>query len=309
MRFSATISATLLGVASLASSSPVLTTRGQVQKAFVFATFEGGDKGNTSLDIYTSDDGINFEQYAMAAYKSASGEVRDPSIIWLHDKYWVTFTNGQRDGFGLISSTDLKNWDEVATVSVSSAVDAEKTWAPEFFQDGTDTHIIVSVLEQPKSTNNANPRLTQFTSTHFAAWIMTATNDDLTQWTTPELLDVDNNSQGKQQDHIDFFALKDGDTYHGWQKNDAGGEKHIEHLTSSSAKGPWKYVQTNNALGFGQAEGPAVTKLQNGTWIMWLDNFHGDYYYSLSSDLSTWSGKTEMPSWNKIFRHGTVIAQ
>ncbi|OTA97769.1 glycoside hydrolase family 43 protein [Hypoxylon sp. CO27-5] len=272
-----------------------------VKASYVFATFtsKNEQKSNeeTYLHIYTSDNGINFQEYAMNAYKPAQGLIRDPSIIKDGDTYYVVHTTGwSGDTFAVIKSKDLKKWDPVSTVK-TGVKDTKKTWAPEWFKDPKDGKVYVIASIKTKQED-------------FAPYIFT-TKGNLGSFSAGEKLDVHNYGNGVGQPHIDMFIVHkpdDKDTpYHAFMKNEA--EKHIEHLTSKTVKGTWNYVQTNNALGFGKREGPALTTLPDGKWIMWMDNYHGNYLYSTSSDLSNWSKSENMPSHNKKFRHGTVIRQ
>lgn len=106
----------------------------------------------------------------------------------------------------------------------------------------------------------------------FHAYILHATSDDLSSWSIPHYLDVDDNDEGSEQSHIDFFPFvvpSDPDyPYHAFQKNEE--EKHIEQLHAKSINGPWEYMDgfTNDWRGWGEQEGPAVTKLRNGKWIV-----------------------------------------
>ncbi|KAI0181185.1 glycoside hydrolase family 43 protein [Hypoxylon sp. FL1284] len=272
--------------------------RGDV-KRYVFATFTSKNEKKPNevswLHIYTSDDGVKFSEYAMNAYKPKNGVIRDPSIIKNGDTYYVAHTTSwDGDNFAVIKSKDLKNWELLSTVN-TGVKNTEKTWAPEWFKDPADGKMFIYVSIKTKD----DP---------FAPYIFTA-NNGMGSFGAGEKLDVYNHGKGVHQAHIDMMVVHkadDKDTpYHGFMKNED--EKHIEHLTSKTAKGKWNYVQTNNDLGFGKKEGPSVTTLPSGKWIMWMDNYHGNFYYSTSGDLEHWSKPETMPDHNKVFRHGTVI--
>lgn len=105
-----------------------------VDKPYVFATFTSKNEQKSNeeswLHIYTSDDGKQFAEYAMNAYKPAQGLIRDPSIIKDGDTYYVVHTTGwSSDDFAVIKSKDLKKWDTVASVK-TGIQDTEKVWAP-----------------------------------------------------------------------------------------------------------------------------------------------------------------------------------
>ncbi|KAH9885349.1 glycoside hydrolase family 43 protein [Xylariomycetidae sp. FL2044] len=327
MKFSSFSAAALLGLITYArgspvlesqnKTSPVLETRGKSDKAYLFATFypknEQKDDEIDYLDIYTSDDGINFSKDYTGVYTSSKGAVvRDPTITWYGDKYWIAHTNDwYSDSFSLISSSDLKKWEHVTDIKCSTDdLEAFQVWAPEFFVDEADksVNIIVSIKPKPKSNGNLNPNRPMYTEEHFAPYLLTSKSSDLKTWSSPEALDLHNTGSGKSQGHIDMFVVKDdGGKYHGFMKNED--EKHIEHLESDSLKGTWEYKQTNDFAGWGQMEGPAVARLEDGSWILWMDNYHGTFYYAKSKNLNDWEDKVEMPKWSKSFRHGTMLKQ
>ncbi|KAI1085514.1 glycoside hydrolase family 43 protein [Whalleya microplaca] len=281
------------------SSLAEITPRA-VKAPYIFSTFTGKNQQKkneeTWLHIYTSDNGINFAEYAMNAYKPAKGLIRDPSIIKEGDTYYIVHTTGWSGStFAVIKSKDLKNWTPVSTVE-TKVKDVKKVWAPEWFRD-VDDKIYVIVSIKTKKEN-------------FAPYIYTV-QGDLGSFNDGEKLNVYNYGNGVGQPHIDMFVIYNPDDketpYHAFMKNEE--EKHIEHLTSKTIKGQWNYVQTNNKLGFGKREGPALTKLPDGQWIMWADNYSGNFLWSTSNDLWNWSSSNNMPSHNKKFRHGTVIRQ
>ena len=125
-----------LSCTASAASLPPATVQVQkraVDKNYIFATFQAqketkGDE-TTQLNIYSSDDGIHYEEYAMDTYQPASGLVRDPSIIHYLDRYYVVHTTGwsSRD-IGIIVSDDLKSWEPVTTVTLPEWVG--RAWAP-----------------------------------------------------------------------------------------------------------------------------------------------------------------------------------
>jgi hypothetical protein len=67
-------------------------------------------------------------------------------------------------------------------------------------------------------------------------------------------------------------------------------------------------VIIGNFAGFGRAEGPCITTLENGMYRLFADGYDsGKYIYSDSWDLYTWSTYQEVPGGLSGFiRHGTV---
>jgi sucrose-6-phosphate hydrolase SacC (GH32 family) len=128
------VALSLLRLATITHAAPGLTARAdEVDKKYIFATLhsENEQKADekTSLNIYSSDDGINFGEYAMDIYHPEKGLVRDPSIIHYLGMYYISHTTGWggRD-IGIISSEDLKTWNPVTTINTGDWVGS--AWAP-----------------------------------------------------------------------------------------------------------------------------------------------------------------------------------
>ena len=103
--------------------------------------------------------------------------------------------------------------------------------------------------------------------------------------------------------------MKVGSTYHVFAKNET--TKYIEHATATSLTGPWTIVGSGNWAGWGSGlEGPALVQLPDGRWRLYFDNYAaGHYYYADSSDLSTFTAKTELPGLSGSVRHFTVLRE
>lgn len=119
--------------ASAVSLPEVSVQQRQVDKKYIFATFqsqkETEDDETTQLNIYASDDGIHYQEYAMDTYQPENGLVRDPSIIHYLGRYYVAHTTGWRErNIGIIASDDLRSWEPVTTVTFPEWVG--RAWAP-----------------------------------------------------------------------------------------------------------------------------------------------------------------------------------
>jgi predicted GH43/DUF377 family glycosyl hydrolase len=124
-------------ISALPSPSPRSLISGRrVDKKYIYSTFHSENENRpnekTGLDIYVSDDGINFSEYAMNTYTPAEGLIRDPSIIEYWGRYYIVYTTGWYGStLGIISSEDLINWRYEATINVNSEqFVAAQTWAP-----------------------------------------------------------------------------------------------------------------------------------------------------------------------------------
>lgn len=110
--------------------------RGKINQNYMFATFGATNQQNSNektwLDIYVSSNGINFAEYAKDVYQSQKGFVRDPSIMFHNNKYYIAHTTGWTGStIGIISSPDLRTWTPVTTIDVNTnGISAYSTWAP-----------------------------------------------------------------------------------------------------------------------------------------------------------------------------------
>ncbi|MFT4087630.1 MAG: arabinofuranosidase, partial [Gordonia sp. (in: high G+C Gram-positive bacteria)] len=81
------------------------------------------------------------------------------------------------------------------------------------------------------------------------------------------------------------------------------------HATARSLTGPNTFVPVGD---WGdKLEGPAVTRLPNGDWRIYLDAYtRGEYLYSDSSDgMKTWSPTRQLPGLSGIVRHVGVLRE
>ncbi len=288
----------LVGLAAPALGLPVApvaaTTTEDASTAtrYVFTAFTNASESN--MNVYTSPDARTFTLLKADAYTPPSGLVRDPSVLQAADgRYYIVYTDGWTGStFGVASSLDLINWSYLTTVDVGVAGTRE-TWAPEWFVDPADgsVNVIVSLSASPLSADD-----------NFHPFRLRAQNAELTQWSPAAAL------SGDWPNYIDTFLVWAGGTYHAFAKNET--TKYVEHATASSLGGPYTWVGTGDWAGWGPGEeGPSVTRLDDGTWRMFLDNYTGGRYYSSDSpDLSSWSGLAEVPGGlSGVVRHGTVL--
>jgi len=271
----------------------VVTNPSAAATRYVFAAFKGDSAENEKLSIYTSSDGLNFTLLSNTGYSGPTGVLRDPSLMKHSDgQYYVAYTvyswDTESTSFAIAKSPDLAKW--TFLVSVPAQVSgARHTWAPEWFKDSDgSTHLIVSV-DSPEWD--------------FKPYLYTATNDTLTQWSAPQPL-------GFGPNYIDTFIVTVGNTYHAFVKNET--TKYIEHATASALRGPWTFVGTGDWAGWGSGkEGPALFRLDNGSWRMFLDCYSGcGYLHTTSTDLMTWSATSTVPGGlSGTVRHGTVLRE
>ncbi|KAI0120729.1 glycosyl hydrolase [Xylariales sp. AK1849] len=304
---------TTLLVSTVAAAPKAISGR-QVDKKYVFASFQAKNEQTSNeetwLNIYTSDDGVHFDDYALDAYRPQKPWlIRDPSIIHYLGKYYVTFTTGWYGSqIGIIASDDLKTWSPHATIELGWAgMQIGAAWAPEFYWDpnGGSLNIIVSIRGKPDCHTVRGEQICG-KDPQFKPHILSANSGEpLKLWSAPKEIPLLTNKDS----HIDMFVVRkqeDSDRpYHAFIKNEKS--KVIEHWKAGLVEGPYDYVGV--AGNWGHMEGPAVSRTQDGKWIMYADNYHGKYLYAESDDLNSWGGMTELPNQSGNIRHGTVLLQ
>ncbi|KAL7269759.1 hypothetical protein RUND412_007561 [Rhizina undulata] len=256
--------------------------------SYVFTVFTSSSESN--LYVYTSTDATTFTLLAGPTYEPSGTLIRDPSIILHSDGlYYITYTTAWTGtDFAIAKSSDLVNWTLHTTVTISNTSIA-RTWAPEFYKDPSTgkIHIVVSL---GSSLTTFNP------------YLLTADDSTLLDWSDPVVLD------GIGPNYIDTFLIQyPAGVYHAFTKNETG--KHVEHAIASSVTGPYTFVQTGDFAGWGRAEGPCLTTLEDGNFRLFADGYDsGKYIYSDSPDLYNWSTYETLPGGLSGFvRHGTVL--
>jgi len=229
--------------------------------------------------MFISGDGINFSMVGIknSYAPPSSGVLRDPSLIYTNNKYYVAYTNNDgtpvSTSFAIASSPDLINWTFERNVSCSGISGVNKIWAPQFYQDSDNTiHVIVS-----GSTNSG---------TTFQTYLLSATASDLSTFGSPTLLTI----TGKTN-VIDATIVKVGSTYNMFYKEDT--TKFIEKATSSTLTGTYTPVGTGNWAGWGgNIEAPEIVKISSTKYRIYFDMYtQQGIYYSDSADLVTWTSK------------------
>ncbi|WP_086664960.1 glycoside hydrolase family 43 protein [Lentzea kentuckyensis] len=283
------VTTALTVVTAAAATQPVASAAGPVPH-YLMTAFTNSSESN--MYVYDSPNATSFTQVRANAYTPPSGLIRDPSVIRHTDGYYyiVYTTNWTGDTIGFARSTDYVNWTFLRNVRVGLNGATGSTWAPEWFKDSDGSvHVIFSAS-------------TAGTAGQFRPYRITATNADLSAWTSPVALGIPAN-------YIDSFVVKDGGTYHNFLKNET--TKYIEHATATSLNGPWTFVGTGNWAGWGSGlEGPAVVRLPDGRWRIYFDQYgQKRYFYADGANLNTFGAKTELAGLSGTARHFTVLRE
>jgi hypothetical protein len=283
------ITAVIAGVAATFVALPAAHAATPVPH-YLMTAFTNSSESN--MYVYDSPDATTYSVVQANAYTPPSGLVRDPSIMRHTDGlYYLTYTTGWTGNtIGFARSEDGTHWTFLRNVTVGLNGSTGSTWAPEWFKDSDGS---VRVIFSASTTGTAG---------QFSPYMITATDSSLANWSARSALGLSGN-------HIDTFTVKVGSTYHAFAKNET--TKYIEHATATSLTGPWSIVGSGNWAGWGSGlEGPALVQLPNGNWRLYFDNYAaGHYYYADSTNLSTFTAKTELPSLSGSVRHFTVLRE
>ncbi|TMR88466.1 glycoside hydrolase family 43 protein [Nonomuraea basaltis] len=257
---------------------------------YLMTAFTNSSESN--MYVYDSVNATTFALVRANAYTPPSGLIRDPSVLRHTDGYYylVYTTNWTGDTIGFARSADYVNWTFLRNVTVGLNGATGSTWAPEWFKDSDGS---VHVIYSASTTGTAG---------QFRPYRITAANSALSSWSAPAPLGIPAN-------YIDSFVVKVGSTYHNFLKNET--TKYIEHATATSLNGPWQFTGTGNWAGWGSGlEGPALTRLPDGRWRIYFDNYTGGrYYYADSSNLSSFGARVELPGLSGTARHFTVLRE
>ncbi|MCF8611443.1 arabinofuranosidase [Gordonia sp. HY285] len=317
VRASSVAAVTLLAMAGLLFATPgVSGAEPPEQWRYTMVAFSNASARD--MDVYESGDGTQFRPVAKAAYRPSSGYIRDASIMRHTDGlYYVTYTTADGANIGFARSADRLTWTQMRNWPLplccaflpgtgdgkgpvnpfgftgsagfkdgpSLSPFVTKAWAPEWFADGDRVSIIVSL-----STGGG-----------FMPYVMTAQDRSLRTWGLPvPLLSIG-------ADHIDTTVVKIGPTYHAFTKNET--KKVVEHAVASSLTGRYSFAPPGDWGSL--VEGPAIVRLPDGAWRLYLDSYRdGRYLYSDSTDgLRTWSTAKELPGLSGTVRHIGIMRE
>lgn len=316
-----------------ASIPLVAQTESKDFSAYLFAYFKGeGLAQGEQIYFAVSRDGLNWTDLneGKPVLTSVLGEkgVRDPFIMRSSDgdKFFVIATDlkiygnndwtaAQTNGSKSVmiwESSDLVNWSEQRMCSVAPQ-GAGCTWAPEaFFDESTGEYILFWSSKIP-----SNQMVQNNDNTHRVYYCTTA---DFKTFSEAKVWIELKNPQNRTISVIDATAIKVGDTYYRFKKNEAteahksgfpSSGKYIIMEKSNSLMGEWTEIASDMSQ-IAYVEGPTCFKFNNEEkWCLFIDDFGGKGYYPLvTNDLN--SGRFEQLSSNQyslpsVMRHGSVV--
>ncbi len=305
----------------------------QNYSAYLFAYFKGeGSAQGEQIYFAVSKDGLHWTDLndGNPVLTSTLGEkgLRDPFIMRSADgtKFYVIATDLKIYGNGNWSaaqttgsksimvweSSDLIHWSDQRMCQVAPQ-GAGCTWAPEAVYDEKNEEYLVFWSSKIPSTQNVPNN----DNTHRVYYC--TTKDFVKFGETKVWMDLKNQS-GRTISVIDATAIKVGDTYYRFKKNEAteahrsgmpSTGKYVILEKSNSLHGEWTEIKSSMSQISG-VEGPTCFKM-NGEdkWCLFLDDFGGKGYFPMiTSDLSSGefkqlsSSEYSLPS---VMRHGSVI--
>jgi len=261
--------------------------------AYLAAAFDE-DSGEDGLSLLASHDGLTFEPLPKnPVYREPVTGLRDPSILYNADKWWVAHTNRSAPyyRFTILSSPDLLNWTRLSVLDarqmgVPGAVNA---WAPEWFVDKDGSvHLFVAVRRG---------EVHRIYETH-------ACNAALTEWSG--LVEV--TGTGFPTTMIDPFVFKLDGLYYFFYKNDHRSKFYIEYATSTHLTRGYVAQGQDDWAGWGKMEGHSLLRVDATTWRVYFNpTLTNGIRYSESADgFATWSAPRTLPSLAG-YSHATIL--
>jgi len=161
------------------------------KEGLYIGTFFEGDDYTGKLRLVTSKDGFNFAHIN----QDLNIDMRDPSIIFKNDKYYIAYTSGSENwDFKIATTNDLLNFTEHA-INIGLG-NYSKVWAPEWFEDTNgDLYLLVAAGNELATME---------------LYISKCTDIENFTFTTPTQININNNDTGR----IDPYIVKADNIYY-----------------------------------------------------------------------------------------------
>jgi beta-xylosidase len=276
---------------------------------YVFSYFKGN--GEDGLHLAWSNDGLNWtalnNDRSFLQPQVGGKLMRDPFICRGPDgTFHLVWTTGWWDkGIGITHSPDLIHWSKQELLNVmANEPNAMNCWAPEVFYDQDQPQYIIfwasTIPGRFRATDNTgDPGKSGFCNHR----IYCMTTADLKTYSQTRLF------YDSGFNVIDATIVKDGQRYVMFLKDETlrpNPKKNIRVAFSYKATGP--YGRTTPPISPNWVEGPTAIKIGDYWYIYYEAYTRGRYEGTRSKDLITWEPITEMLSFPRGARHGTVLA-
>ena len=244
------------------------------------------DETDESLKLKYSTDGLVWNSIGI----SFGDTVRDPSIIYQNNKWWIAHThNGSpTDLIPIQSSDDLLTWTSVVELDTSAMGNTGAVaWSPEWFvDDDNSVHLFMSC---------GNAGAHKIYETH-------PTNATWTTWSN--VLEI--TGTGFPSDMIDPAIVKKSNVYYLWYKDDDTDA--ICYATSNSLLSGYTEIKDGNWAGWGTGyEGDSLVQITKDIWRIYFNATltNGIYYSESGNNFANWTAKQSITS--LPLSHGTVL--
>jgi beta-xylosidase len=210
-------------------------------------------------------------------------------------------------GIGYASSKDLITWSEQKTIPVMQhEPDAKNCWAPEIFYDEVNEQYLIFWATTipgrfPETDWQSNEGVVGEGNNHRMYYVTTTDFENFSD--TRLFYDFGFNV-------IDATIIKDGSEYVMFLKDETNKpftpQKNIKIARSSTAVGP--YSEASEPISGNEwVEGPTVIKIGD-LWHLYFDKYRlRQYGLMVSSDLQTWTDRSDDLEYPEGLRHGTVF--
>lgn len=274
------------------------------ERCYLFSSFRGN--GEDGLHLAWSTDALkwtalNGDRSFLKPTVGKEKLMRDPCPLLGPDGvFHMVWTDSWTDRtIGYASSKDLINWTPQKTIPVMKDEPAARNcWAPEVVYDESKKHYLIFwattipgkfPLTERTAERDYNHRIYCTTTSDFETF-------------TPTRLFYDGGFNA-----IDATMLRDGEKVLMVVKDETlkPVKKHLRLVTGASFEGPWTSLSEpfTNAW----VEGPAFVKI-NGEYRVYYDRYREHGYGAVrSTDLVHWENITDVISFPRGSRHGTIF--
>lgn len=256
---------------------------------YLMTTFNYNDM---KLCLLGSNDGCNFKIIQDDAYAPLLGRktLRDPSITQLGDYYYIVYTVidwSTGSNIGMCRTKNFIDFEELAQITIGTF---NKIWAPEFFIDGNNTHIIINATSD---------------GVNFQSYIV---DYNYNNHSISNLIQI--TGSNLPTNIIDSHIENINGTYYLFYKNED--TKYIEIAKSSSLTSNYHVFKFGNHAGWGNGiEGVYVVRLDNGDgYRIYFEEYSSNYiwYSDGYNRLNTWTDKKRVVfDNNKLYSHPTIL--
>jgi Glycosyl hydrolases family 43 len=283
-----------------------LASSAQKKEVYLFCYFV--DNGQDGLHFAYSRDGLkwqvmNGEKSYLKPEVGSDKLMRDPCIIQAKDgTFHMVWTSGWHDRIiGYASSTDLIHWSEQKAIPVMEhEPEAKNAWAPEvFYNDQSKKYLIYWATTIPGRHSDIADSEKEKGWNHRIYYMETT---DFKTFTKTQMFFNPGFSV------IDATILKDGKFYIMFIKNENPNppEKNIR-MTKSINPAHFPTKVSAPITGNYWAEGPTAIKIGQHVYV-YFDKYKDHQYGAIrSTDLNTWEDVSNLLSFPKGIRHGTVF--